>query len=266
MPSSATSSRAARPTFIFAAMERGRLDGTARATQPGQGPREQERHRDRRRVVGAAFSCVARAGRICAGVVLACRAEERHRRSLSGRSDLCTGRCAGPLRRSAAERVLRQPVRRSHAAAASFTRHGARSAAEPRGRWAAPLALHRIAALRREFLHRRTAASRACHARWRVACRVASRAPAGGAPPARTFDGGAAGCAAIAGAQGERRVRLLRMAGAGSSGGQRRRRPRLRRSSAGVARSRASWQEARRSNGACGHALQRRTPAGRDTP
>ena len=214
---------------------------------PGEVRARRERHRDRRRVVGAALSRVARAGRIRAGVVLACRAGERRGRIMPGRSRLRTGRRAGQLRRSAAERVLRQPVRRSHAAEASFTRRGARGAAEPRGRWAAPLALHRIAA------H----AARAS-ARTHSSFMGFPRAPAGRLPhcEAERLPGvrrqhehsmAVLQDAPLSLAPGrERRARLLRLAGAGSSGGQRRRRPRLRRSRAGAARSRASRHEGRR--------------------
>ncbi len=234
MPSWATNSRVARPISTCAATTAGASSATPLLgpRSPGAVRLEPQALRRHRRVGGNSLPGVARAGSIGARVVLARRARERRSRRADGGSRLRAGRRARALRHGAAERVLRQPVRRSHAAAARSARRRAGGAAKPRRRRPPPVARHRVAAARRKLLHRRDPAARPGHTIRRAARGAASRAPAGRALAARAFDGRAAGRTGVPRGRRARAARLLRVVRGRSSGCQRAGRPGLRRSRA----------------------------------
>ena len=91
------------------------------------------------------FDCAdARSGR--AGVVLAGAAHQPIGTDAGSRPDLCAGPGTGALWRGAHERVLRQPVSRSHAAARPPARSAGGVAPEPGSRWPPSVEPDRLAA------------------------------------------------------------------------------------------------------------------------
>ena len=156
-----------------------------------------------------------------------------------GRPDPRAGPRARRLRRGAAERVLRQPVPRPHAARA-------RRSAAPCWRcartirWAAAIRgrcsdrCDRATSFATDALQLHGLATRAARRRRRCTPRRCR-----GAAAARARDGGDAGRAGATRAGRARRARLLRLARARPSGGDLGGRPRLRRSRARAARGRS---------------------------
>ena len=178
---------------------------------------------------GVGIVAVARARRRGAGVVLARGARQSRQRGRQRRPRLRAGRRAGALRRDPHERVLRQPVRRSHAAHPPGTRVRARRPSEPGHGRTPSVGGDRLAAARRELRHRRAAVPRPRHPGRRGAGRAGRAAPSRRAAPARAFDGGHSG---RAGATRARRPHGRAASSDGSSRITRRplRRPILRRS------------------------------------
>ena len=140
----------------------------------------------------------------------------RHPQRSKRRPDLRAGSGAGPLRRGASQRVLRQPVHRSHAAESSGARCRRRLAPEPGGRRAAIRgaligSLREGSSFATDALQFHGLADRAGES-----ARGPRRRSAGPAPAARAFDGRSCGRAAAARAEGQGRRRLFRLDRGGS--------------------------------------------------
>ena len=139
------------------------------------------------------------------------RVENTERRSGRASTSCCcrTSR-SRRTRARAPERVLRQPIRRPHAARARRARHRARIAAEPGGRHAPSVVRHRIAATLRGLRDRRAAGARPGQSRRSARAPARTQGLPATAAAARALDGGAAGRGPRTGTGESARARLVR--------------------------------------------------------